>query len=117
MKMEILKDLLHFILPLFYGFITTNPSDDYARLCQEWIDLGLTQDSSLADVLNICNLVNLEDPFFLLKTSPPLRKTLKFTWLQDHIKYEIHTITSTTLESPQTPVSVTTNMVHDAITW
>jgi hypothetical protein len=70
------------------------------------------------DVYNICNLGNLEGVYYLLKLSPPLKGKLTFTWIQDHMEYEILAATlMLNMDTPQTPPGTIASTISDSSTW
>jgi len=54
----------------------------------------------------------------ILKLSPPLKGKLTFTWIQDHMEYEILAATVTlNMDTPQTPPGTIASTISDASTW
>ncbi len=111
-----IQDLIHHIMPHLHKFSDKNPQDnmqDYARNC-------LTRDShrmqrpwmsttfATWEILKVC----------ILKLSPPLKGKLTFTWIQDHMEYEILAATVTlNMDTPQTPPGTIASTISDASTW
>ena len=117
---EQIRLLLQQAVPLFQYYIKLFPNDQYARLCQEWFNNGLTEDSTINDLYTTCQLTTLEDLFFLLRLSPALKTYMSFHFEGNKIIYQVHSSLPDLQPSPPTTPSSTLTVastIQDSKTW
>jgi len=80
--------------------------------------MGLRNATTMATIRDICHLDNLQDLYYLLKLSPPLKHKLQLQWQHDHMTYDLlpeqEKPTKQLTPSPSPTIAQT---VTDETTW
>jgi hypothetical protein len=73
-----ITDILSVVVPALQQYTNQN-DDEYADLCDEWLQQGLTTTSTFDEVKQICNITSTDDFYMLLKVSVALQHNYEIT--------------------------------------
>jgi hypothetical protein len=70
-----LQEILMLIIPILTDY-AVHHDDEYADMCDEWFTNGLSENTTMEKLKEICQITSIDDFYMLLKLSPALQDTI-----------------------------------------